>query len=126
MNRTFFALTLTVFSFCVTANADELLLKLDYSVRANRSYQTKFFRVNGYPRNLNLIRIATRGDYCKLQLSGVEFLAYQGDYAREATFSGLPGVYNIPGGVLRSINIKFRQTTYRKANCQILVYRPDW
>jgi len=126
MKRNLLALVLTVFSLGAAANAEEVLLKFDYSVRANRNYQTKFFRVNGYPRYVKRIRIATRGDYCKLSLSEVEFLNREGAYAQQAIYTGYPGIYEIPMGVLRSVNIHFRQTTYRKAICEILVYRSEW
>ncbi len=122
MKNHLLAIVAFVFGVAGFASAEELLLKLDYRVKANRSYQTNFKRVNDGPVAVNRIRLATRGEYCNLMISKVEYLVRNHSVAQRAVYTGWSGTYDIPAGVMSSVNVHFRQTQYRHADCELLVY----
>ncbi len=122
MKKNLLAILAVTFGVSGLASADQLLLQLNYRVKANRDYQTNFKRIANFPIYVNTIRLATRGEYCNLTINKVEYLTQNHTVAQRAYHSGYGAEYIIPAGRASSVNIHFRQTTYRRADCELLVY----
>lgn len=119
-------LTSLLFIFAMQANTafadDALLLKFDYVTQANVPYETNFYRVPGAPLRVSYIAVKISGTYCNLVIDGLQYTSYEGGYAYVAQPVGLQAQYEIPGGVVSSINVRFHQTKWNGADCSLYVY----
>lgn len=102
-----------------------LLNEFSYgNVQSGRPYSTGLYRVQNAEVYTKKIRIETKGRYCNLDITGVEYTRYNGDFTRPAEPAG--GMeFTIPEGRVSALNVHFVQREYTNVDCTLRILQAD-